>query len=561
VRRWRSLALRRGRWWLGASAAFSLPVAVGCGGDKSDQDDDGGTGGGSSGSFGKGGAGGSAVAGASAKAGAGTGGALTGGVGGAAGLGPSAGASGRADAGGGGSPNAGNGGSAGGGTSGAAGGTSSDPLPDGSREVEHVVNLVNAEAVAEVEGLLRGEPQAGLPAGAHEFYDYYLDEYDFLILIVDHTVDSAVAAAAFEPVYRPARASTGDNRPTDRRLTHGSERLMGVIGGQYSGSSPPLEHELSHFWAAHLDAMFGFGKDSEQSYESHWGMTSVHGQLGGFDETSMQCVVPVGAVPPNCTAESNGNFQYSFDPFYPYVNRTVDYAPLELYLMGLIPASDVPERFLLLEDSAFSQAALDSATNRLTLEASGTSDIVFSDILDFHGVRPLATEAEKHLTAAFIVVSAAPASDEVMATVAGWQETFGNYAPEIGVFHSFESRTGGRATLATRLGRRRTAADPEPNPPMPSACSLTEQDCPDGLACYGSMMHECSVPGTLPEGATCVQNVDCIPGYACPNSLKACAPYCDPFDATAEKACAACPNGYTQLVDDSDALVGGYCKL
>jgi len=105
-------------------------------------------------------------------------------------------------------------------------------LPDGSREVEHVVNLVNAEAVAEVEGLLRGEPQAGLPAGAHEFYDYYLDEYDFLILIVDHTVDSAVAAAAFEPVYRPARASTGDNRPTDRRLTHGSERLMGVIGGQ-----------------------------------------------------------------------------------------------------------------------------------------------------------------------------------------------------------------------------------------------------------------------------------------------------------------------------------------
>jgi len=75
------------------------------------------------------------------------------------------------------------------------------------------------------------------------------------------------------------------------------------------------------------------------------------------------------------------------------------------------------------------------------------------------------------------------------------------------------------------------------------------------------MMHECSVPGTLPEGATCVQNVDCIPGYACPNSLKACAPYCDPFDATAEKACAACPNGYTQLVDDSDALVGGYCKL
>jgi hypothetical protein len=445
--------------------------------------------------------------------------------------------------------------------SGAAGGASADPLPDGSREVLHVVNLVNAAAVAEVEALLRGEAQEGLPSGAHEFYDYYLDEYDFLIIVVDHAVDGAVAAAAFEPVYRPARASTGDNSPTDRRLAHGSERLLGVIGAQYNGSSPPLEHELSHYWAAHLDARFGFGKDSEQDYGSHWGMTSVNGQLGGFDEASMECVTPAGALPPGCTPESNGNIRYSFDLFYPYVNRAVDYAPLELYLMGLTPPSDVPDRFLRLEDAAFSQVELDSATNRMTLEASGTSELLFSDILDFHGERPLATEAEKHLTAAFVVVSAAPASDEVMTTVAGWQETFGNYAPELGVFHSFESRTGGRAALATRLGRRRTPADPKPDPPAPSECSLTLQDCPQGLACYGSQDHECSVPGTLPEGATCVQNVDCIPGYACPNSTKACSPYCDPFDDVAPQACAACPNGYTQLVDDMDVLVGGYCKV
>jgi hypothetical protein len=420
---------------------------------------------------------------------------------------------------------------------------------------------VNAEAVAEVERLLRGEATSGLPRAAHEFYDYYLDEYDFLFILVDHTVADSVAVAAFEPVYRPARAATGDNRPTDRRLAHGSERLKGVIGGQVGTSPPPLEHELAHYWAAHLDPSFGFGRDRAQNYTSHWGMTSVHGQLGGFDSSSLTCATPAGALPPNCTAEGNGRFRYSLSSFLPYVNRLVDYAPLELYLMGLLPAAEVPQRFVLLDDAAFSEAIVDAATKRLTLEASGTKDILFSDILKLHGEVPLAPEKDRRFSAAFIVLSAAPASDSVMTAVAGWQEIFGNYAPADPILHSFESRTGGRATLATRLGRRRTPMDPKPMPPPPMMCSVTEQDCPAGLACYGSATRECGVPGSLAEGAPCMVNTECLPGYACPNRIKTCARYCDPFDAMAAKACAKiCSNGATQLVDSMSVLVGAYCS-
>jgi hypothetical protein len=434
-------------------------------------------------------------------------------------------------------------------------------LPNGSREYQHAVNLVNANAVAEVERLLRGEDMPGLPSAAHEFYDYFLDEYDFLYILVDHVVDNATAAAAFEPVYRPARAATGDNRPTDYRLAHGSERLKGVIGGQVGTAVPPLEHELAHYWAAHLDPMFGFGQDREQSYPSHWGMTSVNGQLGGFDAASMTCVTPAAALPPNCTPESNGRIRYSFSAFLPYVNRLVDYAPLELYLMGLLPAAQVPQRFLLLKDAAYSEAVVDATTKRLTLEASGTSDILFSDILKVHGEVTLTPETGRHFSSAFIVVSATAASDAVMTAVAGWQEIFGNYAPADPILHSFEARTGGRATLATRLGRRRTATDPKPMPPPPMMCSVTEQDCPAGLSCYGSTARECSVPGTRMAGAACTVNTECLPGYACPNRIKTCARYCDPFDAAAATACGKiCPNGLIQLVDAMNVVVGAYCS-
>jgi hypothetical protein len=540
---------------LGSRAAICAAVTAclaACSGEQTDSDQNG-----SGGSL----SGGSSTG--AAGAGTNTGGASLGGAGvGTGGALPMAGSGGRTgESAGGTSGGQAAGNSTGGTKSASGGGPSSEGLPNGSRAYENVVNLVNANAVAEVERLLRGEATPGLPSAAHDLYDYYLDEYDFLFIFVDHTVDNSVAVAAFEPVYRPARAATGDNRPTDRRLAHGSERLKGVIGGQVGTSVPPLEHELAHYWAAHLDPSFGFGQDREQKYESHWGMTGVYGQLGGFDQASMTCVTPAAAVPPNCTPESNGRFRYSFASFLPYVNRLVDYAPLELYLMGLLPAAQVPQRFVLLKDAAYSEAVADTATKRLTLEASGTSDILFSDILKVHGEVPLIPEKDRHYSAAFMVVSAAPASDSVMAAVAGWQEIFGNYAPADPILHSFESRTGGRATLTTRLGRRRTAADPKPMPPPPMMCSVTEQDCPTGLACYGSAARECSVPGTLAEGAACTVNTECLPGYACPNRIKTCARYCDPFDAAAAKACAKiCANGLTQLVDSMNILVGAYCS-
>jgi hypothetical protein len=401
----------------------------------------------------------------------------------------------------------------------------------------------------------------GLSMAARLFYEYYLDEYDFLIVVTDHLVENATAFAAFDAVHRPAQLATGDRSTEDLRFAHGSERLLGVVACNGGESSPPLEHELAHYWANHLDPSLGFGVDATQNYGSHWGMTSVHGQLGGFDENAFFCVDPPDAVPPNCTPESDGTMLFRFGPFAPHVNRSADYAPLELYLMGLVPKEEVQDRFLVVEGAAFSETVVDPDTGDYLIAGAGVGEIQFSDVVALHGEVPLKPEEDRHYRAAFVVVSESPASEEQLAFVSEWQETFGNHVGATGTLRSFEERTGNRATLSTRLGRRRTADDPVPDPPMPAVCSVTLQDCPDDLGCYGSADRLCGIPGTLEEGDPCERNDDCLPGFACPTSLRACAPYCDPFDESAAKACTTwCPGAYTRLLDGEGELTGGYCS-
>ncbi len=432
-------------------------------------------------------------------------------------------------------------------------------LPEGSREYEHIVNLVNPDAVQQVEDLLRGDGEAGLTAATTQFYQYYLDEYDFLFILTDHEVADATATATFIPITRPAQAATGDVRAVDRSFEHGSERLLGAIGGQ-GDSSPPLEHELAHYWAAHLDPSLGFGQDRDGEFSSHWGLTSVHGQLGGWDESTLECFEPAGALPPDCTPGDDGRFSYLVDRFAPHVNRSADYAPLELYLMGLLPVSEMPDRTLVFEDCSWTDTTVDEATDKYLIQAGGIGEIPFTDVLALHGEVPLKSDEERAFAGAFLVVSDAPASDEILAQVSAWQEAFGNHGPATGGLESFEARTGGRATLNTRLGRRRTTTDPLPEPKESAECSVLLQDCGEGLGCYSSSTPYCAVAGTVPEYGACEANPDCMAGFSCPSRINTCARYCDP-DPDSEMYCYSLCEGSFIPFSDSDGNPTGaaYC--
>jgi hypothetical protein len=459
----------------------------------------------------------------------------------------------------------------GGGNSGMAGDDALPPLPNGSREYQHVLNLVDAEATAQLEGYLR-QTEHDLTLAAQAFYPHYRDEYDFLFFMLDRDLGVEAASAAFKAVRKPAIPGTGAIAVLDNLEYYSAARLKGVIGVQMPSDNAfgPLAHEVLHYWAAYLDRSLGFGHDlnHDAAVADHWGLTSVHGQLGGFDADSIRCEMPAGAVPPDCTPLPNGRYRYLFDQFGLVTNSFagVDYAPLELYLMGLIPASEVPDPILVLTDGAYDiESAMNGMSPVVAAEASGIGEIRMADVIARHGERAPATEDERAFTSAFVLVTAEPASEAAMARLQLWSDIFGNHAPSPQPgWKSFEQTTGGRATLSCQLGPRRSADDPfvVPQPPAPRSCDVLLQDCDPGMGCYDPEEPRCLPSSGIAVGQPCEYSNDCVAGSVCSiGSGDLCAPYCDLEDVASPKACEAlCPGSYVTVVDDETfAEVGAYC--
>lgn len=450
------------------------------------------------------------------------------------------------------------------GMDGAGGDNELIPLPGDSRIYADVFNLVDAEAEAQLLGYLELKVQE-LTLPAQRFYEVFPDAYDFLFFITDR--ETGGVSAALDSVRRQAIPGTGVAEHTPMLDYYSTERLRSVVGVQRSpGSFPPLAHELAHNWANFLDRSLGFGRHGDGQVGAHWGLTSVFGQLGGFDGSTLRCETPKGAMPPDCMPLASGRFRYVLGYFDPYTNSSqrVAYAPLELYLMGLTPLSEVPESFMVLTDGAIDPASFDDAdgNNTLIVEASGVGEIRMADVVAIHGERVPATEEDKHFSSAFVVVSATPASDEVMAEVDSWAAIFGDRMPH-NTWWSFARYTGGRATLDTRLGPRRAIDDPLviPQPPEPIRCDLLLQDCEAGMGCYFGTTAMCGTAGSLQAGEPCVSDSDCALGNACSfGASRLCAPYCDPLDAGSAQACATlCPGAFVELTDEDAVDVGAMC--
>ncbi|HET7540037.1 MAG TPA: hypothetical protein VFK05_09195 [Polyangiaceae bacterium] len=525
------------------------------------------------------------VAGCSGGGGAGPGAAP--GVSGASGASAAAGASGETTAVAGASPNGESGrggsdaqgggpgaaGSAGLGGTGEAGGANFVQLPPGSKEVDGVVNLVDADAAAELDQFIVNETRT-YPTARHSlnkslnlFLERYLENYDFVFFFTDHLVPNTNVAAKFEDVTRKAEpgGTLASEIAAEGYETTG--RVRGVIGVQYTaGSQPAIAHEVMHHWGVYLDDKFGFGKalDDANGAALHWGYTSVNGQLGGFDGSTLRCETPANALPPNCTPLASGRTRYVTGVYAPQTNtfRDVPYAPLELYLMGLLPASEVPPSIQMLTGATFPVFSADGLT--ATTEAAGVTTLNFADIQARHGTPPLLPESARHFDAAFVVLSATPVPDSVMSDVATWAATFGDRKSS--QLLSFKQLTGGRATMNTVLGARREVGTSMPPARAAASCDLVAQDCsrPE-LACYLQGTGVCGLSRNQPRNAPCSTPFDCARGLDCisnansPNDFK-CSPYCDSASGAASAvACSVlCPGKYA-IYTHQGSEIGAIC--
>ena len=339
------------------------------------------------------------------------------------------------------------------------------PLPNGGQEYQGIVNLVDPALVAQIEAVLASSSSTGdYSPVTQAFYALYPDEYDFLYLFLDHQPTTAESDATFVVANRPAIPGTGIDTPTALTRFGSRGRLKGVAGFQGTSSAdslPALAHETMHYWGNYLDPALGFGREKDYDYGPHWGLTGVYGQLGGFDPSSVVCLVPDGAKPPDCTLDPDRNeIDYETSAFTPGTNTFLGlvYAPLELYLMGLVPVSELPTSFPVVIDGRFDGTVATIAF----MVGTGIGQIATSDIVSRHGNRAPAADSDKHFTAAFVLVTSTPAATDMLDRYVYYQQVWGAEVTSLNGWMSFGYHTGNRANMTTHIGRRRTSADPAP---------------------------------------------------------------------------------------------------
>jgi hypothetical protein len=191
----------------------------------------------------------------------------------------------------------------------------------------------------------------------------------------------------------------------------------------------------------HLDPSLGFGV----GVGPHWGIVGSNGQHGGFDPATLHCKTQKSSAPYDCVPEASGKLRYYVAPFGTVANGgdTKAYSPVELYLMGLVPASDVQPILRPTNPSVGKEGT------QTYIDADGMAQTSVQDIIAKHGMRPLAAASDKAFTGAFVVFSDAPLAADKLALVDNWAAVFGNHRAS--TRPSFEALTGGRATMRTQL--------------------------------------------------------------------------------------------------------------
>ncbi len=254
-------------------------------------------------------------------------------------------------------------------------------------------------------------------------YEHFKVDFDFIFIFADEDA-------------KPDGSSYGTNRSAKRDIdglggilydetaTYGSAgRLKSILYLpliRYVRNGPFL-HEISHHWANK-----GF---IPSTVSSHWGYSSVGGQLGGFDE-----LVDLGNG--SYLGKLNGN-----DGFGTFANggNSVRYSNVELYLMGMIPASDLE--------------VIHVAENPENAEGIGvfTADKITSytpaSLINQHGARsPSYVDSQKAFKAITVIISTSPISDERKEMANSNLENFvkqGEPSAEWGNSKNFWMATGG----------------------------------------------------------------------------------------------------------------------
>ena len=237
-------------------------------------------------------------------------------------------------------------------------------------------------------------------------YDVVEDDYD-VIVFVGNVEDSTASYTG--QATQISNNVEGLGVPIwSTAECYGSEgRLRGVIslpsiGSLWTkelGSGSTLAHEMLHLWGG--ADLLPFIEDFEGEFTGgHWGVSSANGLLGGFDAKDLE-TIDAGVYRTNYFFGNGGGPELSL-------------SALELYMMGVLPVSEVPDTIVfsgvskLNEDNTcedYGYEWWDGTCFRATKQTS----VSIEDITDVVGERPY--EGELDISLLVVAVSEEPLTD------------------------------------------------------------------------------------------------------------------------------------------------------
>lgn len=146
-------------------------------------------------------------------------------------------------------------------------------------------------------------------------------------------------------------------------------------------------HEFCHHWAAYLDGPPVLAAQLS-AFDGHWGYSSVGGLLGGWE-------------PGTLVSDGGGVYEARVSPAGRGSNKH-PYAPLELYLMGLVGPAEVPP----IEVAVGVEKLGTTEDNDVIFSASAIEMVTIEEIIAANGARqPALEDAPKCMKLALIILA------------------------------------------------------------------------------------------------------------------------------------------------------------
>ena len=278
---------------------------------------------------------------------------------------------------------------------------------------------------------------------ARRFYEYFDDQFDFLMFTAGRTSGDGGMPAYYRSVSNEVEGigvsvfSNNDSYRSAGKL-QGVIRLPGYANVNFPYPSSMIDetalHEVMHRWANFV---------VPTSNPSHWGFSSADGVLGGFDIARLEDLGGGMYSVEGDLVDRGGtkvvtSFLYGLKIVKPY-------SPIELYLAGFIPPEEVPDLWVAEDGILVQQKGLHTI-----FAASQVRTYTIEDIISEHGPRtPDDSQSQKVFRAAAILLvnEEFPATQLVLDVVSGGVSWFSHAGDNEEEYYNFYEATDGRGTI------------------------------------------------------------------------------------------------------------------